>query len=78
MGIDPGRTVTVARGGQTRAVGDAERVRLQQGDYLSDVPRFQYGAQAVAVRLTAEAAFISFSNALIEVIWSSPPAENFR
>ncbi len=43
-GIAPDRLVTVAEGGQTRAVGDGERVTLAPGAFVSDAPRFRYGA----------------------------------
>ena len=59
-GIAPDRHVTVAEGGQTRLVGDQERVTLAPGTFVSDAPRFRYGANAaVGRRLAAEVAYIS-------------------
>lgn len=58
-GIEPERLVTVVENGQTRVIGDQERVTLPPGAFVSDAPRFRYGASAVAQRLAAEAAYIS-------------------
>ena len=42
--IPNGRPVTVTNAaGVTRVVGDAERVVLQPGDHISDVPQYRFG-----------------------------------
>lgn len=58
-GIAPDRLATIVEDGHTRAVGDDERIQLQEGTWVSDAPRFRYGASSVARRLATEATYIS-------------------
>ncbi len=58
--VAPERIVTVARDGQTKAVGDHETVRLAEGAFVSDIPEHVAGySPAVGARLEGEAQFIS-------------------
>ena len=47
-GVAPDRLVTVVENGQTRAVGDQERVTLAPGTFVSDAPRFRNGGDLPA------------------------------
>lgn len=61
LSIPDERIVTVKENGQTRQVGENERLRLQDGVVVSDAPRYRYGSggdPAIAHRLSIECAYI--------------------